>query len=432
MNLIGISINHRTSSIELREAVHLSIEEQQNFISILKDDCLKEGFVISTCNRTEIFGIPKSNQINQTTLFQKLTEFKNVNGLSIDNIEKFDHENSLYHISKVASGIDSLIIGDSQILSQCKESFRLSEDNNFSNTITRKIFDVAVRVGKRSIKETLISQGAVTVSYAAIQVIEKIFANLNTKEALIIGAGETSELAAIHLNSRNIGKISITNRTEEKAGKLAKKVSGSVLKFDEFRNHLNKFDIIISATSSQNFLVSYDDIKSAISKRKGTPIFIMDIAIPRDIDPKVKKIDNVFYNDIDSLNIIVDQNLQKRKQEIPKVEKIINEEIEGFYTWFNTLGVVPTIKSLRSFVEKIENDELNKIKYKVSDEDYLKLEEMTKRLIGRILHNPTIKLRELAESGDNMDKADLHTSAIKYLFDLDNIPTNGKKDEEEI
>jgi len=428
MNLIGISINHRTSSIELREAVHLSDDEQQDFITYLKNDCLKEGFVISTCNRTEIFGIPKSKEINQTTLFKKLTAFKDVDGLSIDNIEKFDHENSLFHISKVASGIDSLIIGDSQILSQCKESFRLAEDNNFTNTITRKIFDVAVRVGKRSIKETLISQGAVTVSYAAIQVIEKIFANLTTKEALIIGAGETSELAAIHLNSRNVGKITITNRTAEKAGKLAKKVSGNVINFDEFRNQLHKFDIIISATSSKNFLVSYEHIKSAISQRKGTPIFIMDIAIPRDIDPKVKKIDNVFYNDIDSLNIIVDQNLHKRKQEIPKVEKIIEEEVENFYHWYNTLGVVPTIKSLRSFVENIEFDELNKIKYKVSDEDYVKLEEMTKRLIGRILHNPTIKLRELAESGDDVDIAELHTSAIKYLFDLDNLPTNGKKE----
>jgi glutamyl-tRNA reductase len=384
--------------------------------------------VISTCNRTEIFGIPIHNNIGNRNLFEKLTTFKKVENLRIENIEKYESENALNHISKVASGIDSLIIGDSQILSQCKESFRISVDQEFSNTITRKIFDIAARVGKRSIKETFISQGAVTVSYAAIQVIEKIFANLNTKEALIIGAGETSELAAVHLNSRNIGKITITNRTEEKAGQLAKKVSGSTIKFKDFRNHLHKFDIIISATSAKDFLVSYDDIKFAMSKRKGTPIFIMDIAIPRDIDPKVKKIDNVFYNDIDSLNIIVDQNLQKRKHEIPKVEEIIKEEVDGFYNWYNTLGIVPTIKSLRSFFESIENDELSKIKNKVSEEDYIKLEDMTKRLIGRILHNPTIKLRELAESGENLDKADEHTGAIKFLFDLDNIPQNGKKD----
>jgi glutamyl-tRNA reductase len=426
MNLIGISINHRTSPIELRESVHLSFEEQKEFISILKTDILKEGFVISTCNRTEIFGIPKNNSITNQVLFTELVKYKNVEGLKSEHVEKFDSHHSLDHIGRVASGIDSLIIGDSQILSQCKESFRLSVDENFSNTITRKIFDLTARIGKRSIKETLISQGAVTVSYAAIQVIEKIFANLDKKKALIIGAGETSELAALHLNSRNIGKITITNRTSEKAGKLAKKVSGSTLDFNEFTDNLYQFDIIITATSSTTHLISFNDVKTAISKRKGTPIFIMDIAIPRDVDPKVKKIDNVFYNDIDSLNIIVDQNLQKRKHEIPKVEKIIEEEINGFYSWYNTLGIVPTIKSLRSFFEEIEIDELNKIKNKVTEEDYIKLEEMAKRLIGRILHNPTVKLRELAESGEESDKAEEHTSAIKFLFDLDNVSKNGK------
>ena len=430
MKLIGISINHRTSPIELREAVHLDKDEQQKFISILKGNILREGFVISTCNRTEIFGIAYSPQITNNTIFNKLVEYKSVVNLTKDHIEEFDSENSLDHIARVASGIDSLIIGDSQILSQCKESFRLSVNENFSNTITKKIFDTAARVGKRSIKETLIAQGAVTVSYAAIQVIEKIFSNLDKKEALVIGAGETSELAAIHLNSRNVGKITITNRTEEKAKQLASKVNGSTLSFSEFKDHLHKFDIILSATASKEFVIGFNDIKKAITKRRGTPIFIMDIAIPRDIDNKVKNIDNVFYNDIDSLNVIVDQNLKKRKQEIPKVEKIIKEEISNFYNWHNTLGVVPTIKSLRSFFESIEEDELSKIKNKVSDEDYVKLEDMAKRLIGRILHNPTIKLREFAEKSGNVDKADELTSTIKYLFDLENIPTNGRKENE--
>jgi len=427
MNLIGISINYRTSPIELREAVNLSFDEQKKFISALKNNILKEGFVISTCNRTEIFGIPATSNVSTADLYEELKKFRNVENLNKNNIEEYDSHSSLKHIAKVASGIDSLIIGDSQILSQCKESFRLSVDENFSNTITRKIFDIAARVGKRAIRETLISQGAVTVSYAAIQVVEKIFANLEKKEALVIGAGETSELAAIHLKSRNIGKITITNRTIEKAGQLAKKVSGETVNFEEFTDHLYKFDVILSATGSKNLLVTFDDIKKAISKRRGTPIFIMDIAIPRDIDPSVKKIDNVFYNDIDSLNVIVDQNLNKRKDEIPRVEQIISEEVDNFYNWHNTLGVVPTIKSLRSFFEEIEHDELEKIKNKVTEEDYIKLEDMAKRLIGRILHNPTIKLRKLAEKGDNIDNANQHTSTLKYLFDLDNKPLNGKK-----
>jgi glutamyl-tRNA reductase len=427
MNFIGISINHRTSSIEIREEISLDQEEQIKFISHLKKEILTEGFVLSTCNRTEVFGIPKNNEISCQTIIENLKIFKSVNNLSREHFQTFRDKEALFHISKVTSGIDSLIIGDSQILSQVKESYRLSVDENFSGTLTRKIFDTTIRVGKRAIKETLISHGAVTVSFAAIQVIEKIFSNLYKKKALIIGAGETGELAAIHLNSKNIGQISITNRTLEKAAKLAKKVSGTVIEFDDFRNHLHSFDIIISATSAKNFIVSFNDIKNAIHKRKGSPIFIMDIAIPRDIDSTVKKIDNVFYNDIDSLNIIVEQNLIKRKSEIPLVEKIIEEEINNFYSWYKTLGIVPTIKSLRSFFESIEIDELKKIKNKVSEDDYIKLESMAKRLIGRILHNPTIKLKELAEAGNDLDSVKEYTNTLNFLFGLDKHSSENKK-----
>lgn len=431
MNFIGISINHRTSPIEIREALHLSREEQIDFISLLKESLLCEGFILSTCNRTEIFGIPKNLKITHKSIIGKLINFKNITNLETEYYETFNAKDSIVHIAKVASGIDSLIIGDSQILSQCKDGFQLSEETNFSGTVLHKIAETAIRVGKRSIKETSISLGAVTVSYAAIQVIEKIFANLSKKSALIIGAGETSELAALNLKGKGIGKISISNRTLQKAENLARKVSGYVINFQEFKDHLYKFDIIISATSSQNYLVSFDDIKRAISLRKGNPIFLMDIAIPRDIDPTVKKIDNVFYNDIDSLKIIVDQNLDKRKSQIPFVEKIIEEEVNEFYSWYHTLGIVPTIKSLRSFFETIELDELNKIRNKVTSEDYLKLEDMAKRLIGRILHNPIIKLREIAEKDNNSATSNQYTSVIKELFDLDNIPTNGKKEGQE-
>jgi glutamyl-tRNA reductase len=194
---------------------------------------------------------------------------------------------------------------------------------------------------------------------------------------------------------------------------------------------LDKFDIILSATSSKEQLVSFNDIKMAISKRRGTPIYIMDIAIPRDIDPNVKNIDNVFYNDIDSLNVIVEQNLNKRKSEIPKVENIISEELENLNNWYKTLGIVPTIKSLRSFFEEIEQDELAKIKNKINGTDYSKLEEMANRLVGRILHNPTINLRKLAEKSDNIDNTNQYTSALKFLFDLDKSQHDKEENDDE-
>ena len=427
MNLVGISINHKTSPLDLREALHLNHDEIVILIPRLKNSLFSEGVVISTCNRTEIFGFPQNQELDLSSIIDELIRFKPVNEIKQEHFLKFFSCGAVRHLFSVASGIDSMIIGDSQILGQVKEAFEISEDLNFTDTTLRKIFDTAIKTGKRAIKETTISEGAVTVSYAAVQVVEKIFSSLDKKSALVIGAGETGELAAVHLRDKGIGKIAITNRTIERAEKLAEKIHGEIVPFQFYKEHLHNFDIIISATSSDNIIVSYDDIKSAVKKRKNTPLVLMDIAVPRDIDPGVKKIDNVFYHDMDSLKIIVDQNLQKRKDQIPFVQKIIIEEMIGFFGWFNTLDVVPTIKTMRSFFEEIRHDELEKIKNKVSDEDFIKIEDMTRRMIGRILHNPTVKLREFAETGANIKEVVTNTMILKDLFNLGSIPSNGKE-----
>ncbi|MBI5729909.1 MAG: glutamyl-tRNA reductase [Ignavibacteriales bacterium] len=426
MNLVGISINHKTSPLDLREALHLNHDEIVTLIPRLKNSLFSEGVVISTCNRTEIFGFPQNQELDLSSIIDELIRFKPVNEIKQEHFLKFFSCGAVRHLFSVASGIDSMIIGDSQILGQVKEAFEISEDLDFAGAALRRIFDTAIKTGKRAIKETTISEGAVTVSYAAVQVVEKIFSSLDKKSALVIGAGETGELAAVHLRDKGIGKIAIANRTIERAEKLAKKIHGEIVPFQFYKEHLHNFDIVISATSSNNIIVSYDDIKSAVKKRKNTPLILMDIAVPRDIDPDVKKIDNVFYHDMDSLKIIVDQNLQKRKDQIPLVQKIIMEEMIGFFGWFNTLDVVPTIKTMRLFFEEIRNDELEKIKNKVSDEDFIKIEDMTRRMIGRILHNPTVKLREFAETGANIKEVAANTMILKDLFNLGSIPSNGK------
>jgi glutamyl-tRNA reductase len=210
-----------------------------------------------------------------------------------------------------------------------------------------RIFDAAIRTGKRAISETSISEGAVTVSYAAVQLTEKIFSNLSKKSALVIGTGETGEIAAKHLSEKGIGSLAVTNRTQEKAYKLALKLNAKVIPFSEFKDSIYKFDIIISATSSPEILIGKDDVKNALKKRSNNSMILMDIAIPRDIDPETRKIDYVFYHDLDSLNIIVEQNLTKRKSEIPKVEKIIGEELDNFVEWYNSLQAAPQLRTSR-------------------------------------------------------------------------------------
>lgn len=429
MNLVGISINHRTSSLELREALHLNRDEIVGLIPRLKNSFFSEGVVISTCNRTEIFGFPQFQALDTLPIINQLIDFKPVNGIKPEHFTKYYSCGAVKHLFSVASGIDSMIIGDSQILGQVKEAFEISEDLDFAGSVSRRIFDTAIRVGKRAIKETSIGEGAVTVSYAAVQVVEKIFANLEKKSALVIGAGETGELSAIHLRDKGVGKIAIANRTIERAEKLAEKIHGEIVPFQFLKEHLHNFDIIISATSAENIVVSYDDIKNALKKRRGAPIVLMDIAVPRDIDPEVRKIDNVFYHDMDSLKIIVDQNMQKRKDQIPLVENMIMEEMVSFFGWFNTLDVVPTIKTIRSFFEEIRSDELEKIKNKVNEDDFVKIEDMTRRMIGRLLHNPTVKLREFAESGDNIKEVTTNTLILKELFGLGDSSNNGNAHE---
>lgn len=427
MNLLGISINHRTAPVDLREALHLSEEEIRNLIQQTKDKVLSEGIIISTCNRTEIYGIPKQDGTTHLDLQNLIINFKSAAKVSEENFQKFISRDSVEHLFRVATGIDSLLIGDNQIFKQVKDSFIISEEMNFAGFLIKRLMDAAVRVGKRAINETSISEGAVTVSYAAVQLVEKIFANLSKKSALVIGTGETGEIAAKHLRDRGIGRLALTNRTFEKAEKLATELNTAVFPFDTFKDHLHKFDIIISATSSENVILTTEDIEKAMKKRNYDSLVIMDIAIPRDVDPACKDIDYVFYHDIDSLNVIVQQNLAKRRNEIPKVEKIIQEELDSFFDWYNSLQVAPTIKDLRDYFESVRAEEVGKNINKFSEEDREKLEIITKRIINKILHHPTVELKKLSDENSASDFASLKISVIRELFGL----TGNKQNQQE-
>ncbi|MCU0405829.1 MAG: glutamyl-tRNA reductase [Ignavibacteriaceae bacterium] len=426
MNLIAISINHRTAPVELREAVHLNEDEIRPFITLAKENQIKEGLILSTCNRTEIFGIPNSNETSHEKFQSLLLNFKPAQNITEQHFQKFVSRDAIKHLFSVATGIDSLLVGDNQVFKQVKDSFQIAEDTQFAGYLMHRIFDSAIRTGKRAISETSISEGAVTVSYAAVQLTEKIFSNLSKKSALVIGTGETGEIAAKHLSEKGIGSLAVTNRTQEKAEKLAQKLNAKVIPFSVFKDSIFKFDIIISATAAPEILISKDDVKAALKKRSNNSMILMDIAVPRDIDPETRKIDYVFYHDLDSLNIIVEQNLTKRKSEIPKVEKIIEEELETLWEWYNSLRAAPAIKDLRDFFEEIRNEEVEKNKNKFSSEDQEKLEIVTKRIINKILHHPTIELRKADEGSNSVDSA----SKIGIIRDLFGINSNKKSEKD--
>lgn len=246
---------------------------------------------------------------------------------------------------------------------------------------------------------------------------------------MIIGAGETGEIAAKHLRDRNIGRLSISNRTIDRAEKLASSLNARIIPFSNFKEYINDYDIIVSATSAPELILSKEDIETAMKRRNYAPMILMDIAVPRDIDPASKKIDYVFYHDIDSLNIIVEQNLAKRRDEIPKVENIIKEELDSFIGWYNSLEATPTIKSIRDYFENIRAEEIEKNKNRFTNEDQEKLEIITKRIINKILHHPMVELKKLSGEENNRDDMATRISIIRELFGIDKSNSTDDKTE---
>ena len=418
MNLLALSINHKTAPVELREAVYLTEDEIKALIKDAKKSLLKEGLILSTCNRTEIYGVPQNDGITHLQIQEFIQKNKSAGKLKPEHFQSFSSQEAVKHLFGISTGINSMLIGDNQIFKQVKDSFRISSETHFAGYMMKRVFDAAIRAGKRAITETGISDGAITVSYAAVQLIEKIFSKLNKKSALVIGVGETGEIAAKHLKDKNIGKLSITNRTAEKAEALAERINAEVLPFTDYINLLHKYDVVISATSSPDLLLQKNIVESTMKKRNYESMVLMDIAVPRDIDPETKKIDYVFYHDIDSLNIIVEQNLTRRKAEIPKVEKIVGDELNNLFEWYNSLQAGPTIKSLRDMFEEIRAEEVEKNINRFSSDDKEKLEIVTKRIINKILHHPTTLLRKTGDSNSGTDDTASKIGIIRELFGI--------------
>ena len=419
MNLLAVSINHRTAPVELREAVYLTEDEIRAFIKEAKEKLFKEGLVLSTCNRTEIYGVPQKEGMTHSHIQDFIQQNKSAGDLKPKHFQSLSSREAVKHLFNISTGIDSMLIGDNQVFKQVKDSFRIASETHFAGFMMKRVFDAAIRAGKRAITETGISDGAVTVSYAAVQLIGKIFSNLNKKSALVIGAGETGEIAAKHLKDKNIGKLCITNRTADKAKSLAEKLNAETLPFPEYKNSLYNYDVIISATSSPEILLCKDDLEKTMKKRNYESMVLMDIAVPRDIDPETKTINYVFYHDIDSLNIIVEQNLSRRKAEIPKVEKIVAEELSSLFEWYNSLQAGPTIKSIRDLFEEIRAEEVEKNINRFSSDDKEKLEIVTKRIINKILHHPTTLLRKTGDSTSGAGDSASKIGVIRELFGID-------------
>jgi glutamyl-tRNA reductase len=419
MNIFCLGINHRTAPIEVREKLWFSSQEIPPVLAALKARSMKELVLVSTCNRTELFYVPREEEAVDRGLWKTLAAFKGA--------EESVHEGHFYTISSlravkhlygVAAGIDSMVLGDVQILNQMKEAFSASQELQCTGTATNRLFHTAFHVGKRARTETEIGEGAVSVSYAAAELASKIFEDLSKRTALLIGAGETGKLTAKHLASRSLGSLLLANRTRQRAEELVASLGGRAVDFASILTELVNVDIVITSVDAPQHIITANDLRQVMKQRGNRPLFIIDIGVPRNIDPAANKIGNVFLNDIDGLNHIIDQNLAHRREEVPKIEQIILDELTQFKNWHDSLEVTPTIQQLREQFETIRNEEVAKHLHHFAADKQEEIEILTKRIVNKILHTPMVKLRNGSGEHTN-EETRTKVSVLRHLFGLD-------------
>jgi len=419
MNIHCLGINHRTAPIEIREQLWFSSSEIPPVLASLKEKTMKEAVLVSTCNRTELYYVMREENTNGEPLWKTLARNKNTDAhFEESHFYALSSTNAVQHIFSVASGIDSMVLGDVQILNQMKEAFAIAQAGLTTGTLLNRLFNNAFHVGKRARTETEIGEGAVSVSYAAAELASKIFEDLSKRAALLIGAGETGKLTAKHLTGRGLGSLLLANRTKKHAEELATHVGGRVIEFEHILGELSHVDIVISSVDAAHYILSSDEIRKAMKSRGNKPLFIIDIGVPRNIDPSANTIENVFLHDIDALNHIIDHNLAHRKTEIPKIQAIILDETEQFEVWYNFLDVAPTIQQLRDQFEEIRLMEVEKHLRHFSSDTREEVDILTKRIINKLLHVPMVNLRN--GSGNHTDsetRSKVHI--LRHLFGLD-------------
>jgi glutamyl-tRNA reductase len=418
--IILIGLNHKTAPVKIRECLAFSQDETHSALSNLRAmAAIEEAMLFSTCNRVELLIAAKDaqNAVNEAKGF--LAQFKQ---LSLDEFEPslylHQGEEAVRHVFRVAASLDSMVVGEPQILGQIKTAYRAATEEKTSGVILNRLLHKTFFVAKRIRSETGIGDHAVSISYAAIELGRKIFGDLEGKKVLLIGAGEMAELAVEHLIRNRSGHIFVANRTFERGVELAAAYKGTAIRFEEISDYLRQVDIIISSTGAKGFILQKPQVKAVMRGRRNRPIFFIDIAVPRDIDPAINTLNNAYVYDIDDLKDVVEDNIEDRNREAMKADRIIDEAVINFRQWFQGLGVVPTIKALRVKVQSVARDEVHKTLQQMnhlSAQDQQAIERMTESLINKILHEPT---RYLKSNGCQKDRA-ASLDIARKLFGLD-------------
>jgi glutamyl-tRNA reductase len=427
MDILVIGLNHKTATVEIREKVAFDGPKLEEAVHILKaTPSVKENIVLSTCNRVEIYAGVEDPDEAIENIKQFLAGFHNVQRGPLDKaLYLHSGPKAVRHIFRVASSLDSMVVGEPQILGQLKDAYDFALKNKSTGVYLNKLMKKSVSVAKRIRTETKIAESAVSISFAAVELAKKIFDDLATKSFMLMGAGEMAELAAKHMMNSGVKDVYITNRTYERAEELAQEFDGKVIPFENFIDELIHTDIVICSTGAPDYVLRKEHVQRIMKARKQRQMFIIDIAVPRNIDPEINDLDNVYLYSVDDLQGVVDTNIEERSREAEKAERIVAAEVQSFLKWQESLIAVPTIVAIREKAEAIRKDELEKMLRKLGpvEESTIKaIEQLTNSIMNKLIHPPTAALKS------EQDDRDIMVDMAKRLFKLEAEENNGKKE----
>ena len=414
MEFVVVGLNHRSAPLQVREKLVIPRVQLAEALEAMGNH-VDERVILCTCNRSEIYSLGLRQPVQQG-IEEFLVSYFDISPVDVDRyLYSYHHDECIRHLFRVASSLDSMILGERQILGQVRDAFDAAKQANTVHDPLSRLFHQALRVGKRVRRETGISRNALSVSRACVELARHLLGDLRQLKAMVVGTGDAGKLAVIALKDSGVSKLVVTNRTYERAVELASELEGEAIAFQDMPRALMDVDIVISSTGSPGYILEAGTLGEAMSERADRPLFLIDIAIPRDIDPAVARVGNVFLYNLDNLESISKANRLEREQEARGAEEIVTQEVGQFLEWFRTLEVLPTITALRERAEEIRHRELTKLlrrlDHKLTQQDIESLEAMTRAIVNKLLHDPTTYLKK------QLDPSDIRLA--EDLFNLD-------------
>lgn len=418
-NIVIIGVNHKTAPVAVREKLAFSGDCSGPLLTLMNIEGCRECCFLSTCNRVEVIFVASNPAIAAVAVRGFL--FAN-SGLADGEAQQYSYlhqgQDAVTHLYQVAASLDSMVVGEPQILGQLKQAYREAVEQKTTGVILNRLLHKSFSVAKKVRTETNIGGNAVSISYAAVELAKKIFGSLRDKSVLLVGAGEMAELAAEHLVRQGIGRVIVANRTVERAAKLARRFNGTAVGLAELTSQLAEVDILISSTGATDLILTKDEVKPLMRQRKNKPLFLIDIAVPRDLDPELNDLENVYLYDIDDLKNVVDVNKADREKEALRAEGIIAVEVAKFGQWLAGMELAPTITDIRQKANAIREAEvvktLGSLK-SLSENERRSVELLANAIVNKLLHEPMVFLK----SSDPHDNPQLKLAFVRQLFGLD-------------